>query len=129
MSTASKNAAGITPVPFGTFYRSASTSSGVNVSETSITTIDVTDMTEAVLLVNATSIGTTATLTIKVYQLDQAGARYPDAAIISRAITSASKTRDTIATPLGNKLEITYTITGQTGGTTTFIAELQLKAR
>lgn len=90
--------------------------------------MDTSNFLELVLLVDVTAIaGVGATLTIKVYQLDNAGARYPDAAIVSRAITTVSRTRDTIAAPLGNKIEITKTFAGTTP-TVTANVEAQLKS-
>ncbi len=90
--------------------------------------MDTSKFLELVLLVDVTAIaGVSATLTIKVYQLDDAGARYPDAGIVSRAITAVSKTRDTIAAPLGSKVEITKTLTGTTP-TVTANVEVQLKS-
>ena len=126
-TTTEKPPAGTTTLPHGSFWRAEGSESST-VSETSLGFIDTTDFRELVLLVNVTAIsGASATLTIKIYQVDQKNARYPDAAVVTRTITAVSKTRDTIATPLGSMVEITKTFTGTTP-TVTANVEAQLKS-
>ncbi len=127
VTTTEKSPGGTTVLPHGSFWR-AEGSESTTVSETSLGFIDTTDLRELVLLVSVTAItGASATLTIKVYQVDQKGARYPDAGIVSRAITAVSETRDTIAAPLGGIVELTKTFTGTTP-TVTAAVEAQLKS-
>ena len=126
-TTTEKDPSGTTRLPFGSFWR-AEGSEVAAIAETSVGFIDTSNFTELVLLVNVTAIaGVSATLTIKVYQVDQKGARYPDGAIVSRVVTAVSKTRDTIAAPLGQMVEITKTLTGTTP-TVTANVEAQVKS-
>ena len=137
-----RSAAGGTVLHYGANW-TASGSEATTVSETSLFQnpgsstagpLAVSNFEEGVVLVNVTAItGAGATLTITVYSVDSAGTRYT--ALVTRAITTVSKTRDIIPVPaqnpgdpgpIGNFIEITKTFTGTTP-TCTATVELQLK--
>ena len=84
------------------------------------------------LLVNVTSIGTAASLKLNVYNLDQLGNPYPgpqsNNGFITKTYTAVGATRDQITPPVGSQLQITYSQSGITGGTTTFTVEVQTKS-
>ncbi len=120
--------AGQTVVQVSAPYRSASTSLSAVTAETSLVILNTSVWREGVLLVNCSAIaGTSPSLTIKVYNLDAAGARYPDAGVVTRTITAVSKTRDVIPVPMGASNEITYALSG-TSPTATFVVEAQFKS-
>ncbi len=132
MSTALKSPAGQTVVQVSSFYRSAATSLTVVTAETVLVNLDTSTWREGLLLVNVTSIGTAASLKVNVYSLDQLGNPYPgpqaNNGFISKTITTVSATRDAISAPVGATLQITYSQSGITGGTTTFTVEVQTKS-
>jgi len=126
---------GSTVFPHGDVYLAQGSETG-NVSETSLFQpdsrsstgpIDTWQYREAVLITNCTSIGTGgATLAVKLYACDSLGNR-TGAALITKSITATGSTRDAVTAPIGNYIDVTTTITSQTGGTTTCEVELQLK--
>ncbi len=132
MSTALKSPAGQTVVQVSSFYRSAATSLTVVTAETVLVNLDTSTWREGVLLVNVTSIGTAASLKVNVYSLDQLGNPYPgpqaNNGFISKTATTVIATRDAISAPLGATLQITYSQSGITAGTTTFTVEVQTKS-
>ncbi len=120
--------AGQTVVQVSGPYRSASTSLSAVTAETSLGILNASVWREALALVNTSAIGGTGpTLTIKFYNLDVTGARYPDAAFLVKTITAVSKTRDQITAPIGSTVEITYQLAG-TSPTATFVLEVQFKS-
>ncbi len=127
-----KAPAGQTVVQVSSPYRSASTSLSVVTAETSLAVVDASTWREALALVNCTAIASTtgaATLTVRFYNLDQFGNRYPDAAFLVKTITAVSKSRDQITAPIGSTIEVTYQLsTTGTGPSATFTVETQFKS-
>ncbi len=120
--------AGQTVVQVSSRFRSASTTLSAVTAETSLGVLNASTWREALALVNCSAIGGTGpTLTIRFYNLDVTGARYPDAAFLVKTITAVSKTRDQITAPIGSTVEVTYQLAG-TSPTATFTVEVQFKS-
>ncbi len=100
-----------------------------NTSETSIAVLNTSTWREAIVLINVSAIaGTTPQLIFNVWQLDQAGNRYPSPTaapanngFLARTITTATRTRDILTSfaaaiqPIGSTVEITFN-TGTSAG-------------
>ena len=115
----------------------------VNTAETSIAILNTSVWREGLLLINVPAIaGTTPQLIFNVWQLDNAGNRYPapsaapaNNGFVSRTIPTVTRTRDIISsslttvTPIGATIEVTFN-TGTSSGafSATVDTEVQFKS-
>src|SRR2546427_11581245 len=134
--------AGSTVVQVSDMQRTHLVLDTVGTSESSIAVLNTSVWREGLLLINVSALaGTTPQLIFNVWQLDNAGNRYPTPAVapanngfVSRTITTTTRTRDVITsatavTPLGATIEITFN-TGTSAGafSATVDIEVQFKS-
>ena len=135
--------AGSTVVQVSDMQRTHLVLDTVGTSESSIAILNTSVWREGILLINVSAIaGTTPQLIFNVWQLDNAGNRYPAPAaapanngFVNRTISTVTRTRDVISssatavTPIGATIEITFN-TGTSSGAfaATVDIEVQLKS-
>ena len=132
--------AGQTVVQASDFHSSHLVLDTANTAETSIAVLNTATWREGIMLINVSAIaGTTPQLIFNIWQLDNAGNRYPLPAaapaangFVSRAMTAVNRTRDIITgftaavQPIGTTIEITFN-TGTSAGAFTATVDIEIE--